>query len=127
MASFVIKGNPPRARIRLAALPMENVVISVVTQAEPLYGVARKGKPAALSTLISAFLSRIKVLVWDCDVATAYGKLRASCTARVVSLGALDMMIAAHAVSVEATLVTHDKAFAMVPDGVLTLEDWIDS
>lgn len=126
MASFVIKGNPPQARVRLAALPMENIVISVVTQAELLYGVARKGKPAALSALISAFLSRIRVLVWDCDAATAYGELRASCTARGVSLGALDMMIAAHAVSVKATLVTNDKAFAMLPDGVLTLEDWID-
>ena len=42
------------------------------------------------------------------------------------TLGALDMMIAAHAVAENATLVTHDKAFSLVPGGVLTVEDWIN-
>jgi tRNA(fMet)-specific endonuclease VapC len=35
------------------------------------------------------------------------------------------MMIAAHAVAVKATLVTHDKTFSLVPHGALTVEDWI--
>ena len=42
-----------------------------------------------------------------------------------ISLGALDMMIAAHAIAANTILVSHDKAFSLVPDGVLTIEDWM--
>jgi tRNA(fMet)-specific endonuclease VapC len=59
MASYVIKGHPPEVRRRLAALPMENVIVSVVTQAELLYGLARKGHPAAFASLIREFLLRV--------------------------------------------------------------------
>jgi tRNA(fMet)-specific endonuclease VapC len=41
MASYLIKGHPPEARQRLVALPMKSVVVSVVTQGELLYGLAR--------------------------------------------------------------------------------------
>ncbi len=125
MAGYVIKGNPPEARQRLAALPMESVVVSVVTQAKLLYGLARKGHPAAFTSLIREFLLRVEVLPWDGEAATVYGDLRAACAASGITLGALDMMIAAHAVAAKAILVTHDKAFSLVPDGALAVEDWI--
>lgn len=125
MASHVIKGYPPEVRQRLAALPMGSIVVSVVTQAELLYGVARKGYPKALASLIREFLLRVEVLPWDGEAATVYGELRASCAASGITLGALDMMIAAHAVAAKATLVTHDQAFSLVPGGVLAVEDWI--
>jgi tRNA(fMet)-specific endonuclease VapC len=125
MASYIIKGHPPEARQRLAALPMDSVVVSVVTQAELFYGLARKGHPPAFSNLIHEFLLRVDVLPWDSEVATVYGDLRASCSASGVTLGAMDMLIAAHAVAADATLITHDKAFSLVPDGVLAVEDWI--
>lgn len=127
MASYIIKGHPPGARERLAALPVESIVISAVTQGELLYGVARKGHPRALASLIREFLLRVETLAWDGRAATVYSDLRASCTAGGVSLGALDMLIAAHAVAAGATLVTHDKAFARVPDGALEVEDWIEA
>jgi predicted nucleic acid-binding protein len=56
-------------------------------------------------------------------VATVYGELRADCAARGVSLGALDMMIAAQAVAAGALLVTRDEAFDHVK-GALTVEAW---
>jgi tRNA(fMet)-specific endonuclease VapC len=126
MASYVIKGHPPEVRLRLAALPMESIVVSVVTQAELLYGLARKGHPANFARLIHEFLLRVQVLPWDSDSATAYGDLRASCAASGITFGALDMMIAAHAVAAKATLVTHDQAFRLVPVDVLAVEDWIE-
>lgn len=125
MASYVIKGHPPEVRQRLAALPMGSIFVSVVTQAELLYGVARKGYPKALASLIREFLLRVNVLPWDGEAATVYSDLRSSCAASGITLGALDMMIAAHAVAAKATLVTHDQAFSLVPGGVLTVEDWI--
>jgi tRNA(fMet)-specific endonuclease VapC len=126
MASYVIKGHPPEVRQHLLALPMSDVVISVVTQAELLFGLARKGHPLALSTLVREFLLRVEVLPWDSEAAIAYGGVRASCAAAGVTLGALDTMIAAHAIAAKATLVTHDKAFALVPDGALHIDDWVD-
>lgn len=126
MASYVIKGNPPEARKRLATLPMDSIVVSVVTQAELLYGLARKGHPAAFTSLIREFLLRAQVLPWDSNAATVYGDLRASCSASGITLGALDMMIAAHAVATKSILVTHDRAFSLVPGGLLAVEDWID-
>ena len=125
MASYVIKGHPPEVRQRLAALPMGSIFVSVVTLAELLYGVARKGYPKALASLIREFLLRVEVLPWDGEAATVYGDLRSSCAASGITLGALDMMIAAHAVAAKATLVTHDQAFSLVPGGVLAVEDWI--
>jgi tRNA(fMet)-specific endonuclease VapC len=125
-ASYVIKGNPPEARQRLAALPMDRITVSVVTEAELLYGLARKGHPAALTSLIREFLLRVRVLPWDSRAATAYGDLRVSCAASGVTLGALDMLIAAHAVATESILVTHDQAFRLVPGSLLAIEDWID-
>lgn len=125
MASHVIKGHPPEVRQRLAALPMGSIFVSVVTQAELLYGVARKGYPKALASLIREFLLRVEVLPWDGEAATVHADLRSSCAASGITLGALDMMIAAHAVAAKATLVTHDQAFFLVPGGVLAVEDWI--
>jgi len=125
MASYVIKGNSPEVRQRLAMLPMESIVVSAVTQAELLYGLARKGRPAALAKLIQAFLLRVRVLPWDSDAATVYGDFRASCAASGITLGALDTMIAAHAIAAKAVLVTHDKTFSLIPGGVLAVEDWM--
>jgi tRNA(fMet)-specific endonuclease VapC len=126
IASYVIKGNPPEVRKRLAALPMDSIAISVVTQAELLYGVARKGYPEAVTRLIKEFLLRVRVLPWDGEVACVYADLRASCAASGSVLGALDMMIAAHAVATKSVLVTHDKAFSYVPGDFLVIEDWIE-
>ena len=125
MASYVIKGHPPEARERLAVLPMNSIVVSAVTQGELLYGLARKGRPKAFAKLIHEFLLRVDILPWDSQAATVYGDLRSSCAAAGITLGALDMMVAAHSVASRATLVTHDKAFALIPGGVLAIEDWI--
>lgn len=123
MASHVIKGDLLMARKRLASVPMQEVAVSVVTQAELLYGVAKRGYPEGLTTRVREFLVRVTVLPWTSDVSVVYGNLRASCEAAGIVLAPLDMMIAAHAKALNATLVTRDRVFSLVPDG-LQLEDW---
>jgi tRNA(fMet)-specific endonuclease VapC len=125
-ASDIIKGHPPEVRQRLAALPMSSIVMSVVTQAELLYGLARKGHPPHLAHVTRELALRVQVLPWDSKAAEVYGDLRASCAAHGIALGALDMMIAAHAIAAKATLVTHDKALSLVPGKVLVVEDWVE-
>lgn len=123
IASHVIKGDIPKVRERLAVVPMHEIVVSAVTQAELLYGVAKRGHPRGLRTRVDEFLIRVDVLPWTREVAIVYADLRASCEAAGVSLSPLDMMIAAHAKAVGATLVTRDRAFALAP-GRPVLEDW---
>lgn len=123
IASDVIKGRPARVRDRLIALPVGAAAISSVTQGELMYGLAKRGNPQGLSALIHEFLIRVQVLPWTGDVANVYGSLRASCAERGVTLGALDMMIAAQAVTSDCVLVTRDKTFGSVEQG-LRLEDW---
>ena len=123
IASDAIKGNPARVRERLVSLPLQDVAISAVTQGELVYGLAKRGNPAALNALVHEFLIRVEVLAWTAEVANVYGALRASCAQRGVSLGALDMMIAAHALATQAVLVTRDQTFWHVEHG-LKVEDW---
>ena len=123
IASHIIKGDRPEILRRLTALPMAEIAISSVTEAELLYGVARRGPPATLTEQVRQFLLRVDVLDWGRDAAQAYGDLRTACEQKGISLSALDMMIAAHAVATDSVLVTRDKAFGHVPAG-LTIEDW---
>lgn len=132
IASHIIKGDIPRVRERLVAVPMHCVAVSVVTQAELLYGVAKRGRPQGLATRVREFLVRVTVLPWTAEAAEVYGELRAACEADGVPLAPLDMMIAAHAKSLalaaaraqdQAILITRDRVFSRVP-GRLALDDW---
>jgi tRNA(fMet)-specific endonuclease VapC len=122
MASYAIRGNPASVRERLVALPVHEVAISAVTQGELIYGAAKRGNPA-LSAIVHEFLIRVEVLPWTGEVANVYGALRASCEQQGINLGALDMMIAAHAVATNTMLVTRDGAFRHVGHG-LKWDNW---
>lgn len=123
IASHIIKGDIAAVGERLRQVPMHQVAVSVITQAELLYGVAKRGRPPGLTTRVTEFLVRVEVLPWTPEVAQVYADLRAACEAAGVTLAPMDMMIAAHAKAVGATLVTRDRAFGYVPQG-LTLQDW---
>jgi tRNA(fMet)-specific endonuclease VapC len=123
IASHIIKGDRPEILRRLTAIPMDDLAISAVTEAELLYGIAKRGHPPVLTERVRQFLLRVDVADWDRNAAGTYAKLRAACESRGVSLAPLDMMIAAQAVAQGATLVTRDKAFLNIQNG-LSVEDW---
>lgn len=123
VASHIIKGDRPEISRRLASLPMAEIAISAVTEAELLFGLAKRGYPAALTERVRQFLLRVDVLDWDRAAAQAYADLRAGSESMGVNLSPLDMMIAAHAVAADAVLVTRDQAFSRIPAPLKT-EDW---
>jgi len=123
-ASFAIKGNPPIVRERMLKIPMVSLCISAITEAELLHGVARKPEAKNLSIAVREFLQRIDILPWDSDAAKTYAALRYNCEKDGVALGSMDMLIAAHAISAGAVLVTNDKAFSNVKSNDLRLADW---
>lgn len=124
VVSHIMQGRDSGLLARLTEVPVGQVVISSVTLAELEYGLHRKGQPARLRNALTQVLLRMDVLPWDEQVATRYGEFCATLEAQGINLSDFDMMIAAHAVAVNATLVSRDKAFAQVPEQRLRLEIW---
>ena len=122
-ASYIIKGEPAVIRERLRKVPMANVCVSTITEAELLRGVAKKPDAKRLPIAVKEFLLRVEILPWDSDAADAYAQLRTACENEGKPLGNMDMLIAAHCVAVGAVLVTNDKAFYNVKHHLM-LEDW---
>ncbi|MDK4744319.1 MAG: type II toxin-antitoxin system VapC family toxin [Leclercia adecarboxylata] len=120
IVSHLVKQHPSVVD-RYSQIAPEEMCISSITEAELLYGVAKK-QSHRLHETISEFLKTITVCDWDSDAAAIYGKLRASMEKRGKVMGDLDQLIAAHALSRGTTIVTNDRAFAMVQE--LTIEDW---
>ena len=124
VASHVIRGDRPELTRRLTHHPIDEIVVSAVTEGELLFGVARRGYPTALTERVRQFLLRARSLTWDSAVARVYAEVRAACQAKGVGLAAIDMMIAGHAVAVGAVLVTNDQAFGHV-GAPFVVEDWL--
>lgn len=121
-ASYIIKGNIPAVRHRLVRVPMAQLAISTVTEAELRYGVARRPDAKHLQAIVSEFLLRLTILPWDSDAAQQYGRLRATLELEGRPLGNLDMMIGAQALASDLVLVTQDQAFKRIKK--LKIEDW---
>jgi tRNA(fMet)-specific endonuclease VapC len=119
--SYLIKRHPQVTQ-HLLAVPMHSVCISAITAGELAFGLAKRPEAVALKTAVDEFLRRVQVLAWDAAVAQTYGTLRAQLQSQGTSLAALDMQIAAHAVHMNATLISSDKAFSKVAH--LQTEDW---
>jgi len=123
VVSHIMQGRDADLLARLAQLPVGRVVISSITLAELEYGLHRKGQPVRLKNAMTQILLRMDVLPWDEPVARCYGELCATLEAKGINFSDLDMMIAAHAVAVDATLVSRDRAFTQAADR-LSLEVW---
>jgi tRNA(fMet)-specific endonuclease VapC len=127
VVSHIMQGRDAELLARLTQLPVGQVVMSSVTLAELKYGLHRKGQPVRLKNALIQVLLRMDVLPWDEDVANFYGEFCATLDVQGIHLSDFDMMIAAHAVAVNATLVSRDKAFTQVTatgNQNLKLEIW---
>ena len=113
--SYIVKGKSPVARAKLAGLQDSEIgCISIITEAELQYGLAKSPHAHALRSSLEGFFAKIQILHWGREEGLAYGQLRARQEAAGKILGNLDLLIAAHAIAVGAVLVTNDKAFAQV-------------
>jgi tRNA(fMet)-specific endonuclease VapC len=122
MANYIIKGNIPRVREHLLRVPMAEIGVSVITEAELRFGVARKLEAARLKIAVEEFLLRVEVLSRDSEAAKTYALIRTAVERDGKPMGNLDMMIAAQALAAGVVLVTHDRVFRRVKD--LGVENW---
>jgi len=101
-----------------------NAIMSVssITVAELFYGVKKK-QSKKLEIAVREFLLPLEKLCFDENAALHYGEIRASLELSGKIIGAHDMLIAAHAKSVDATLVTNNtREFERVEN--LQIENW---
>ena len=113
---YLIKNKPESVRKHLATLHPGDVGISSITAAELRYGVAKSQAKAQNVTALDTFLLPLEVAPFDEAAAEKYGEIRAALEKKGTPIGPLDMLIAAHAVSLGATLATNNlREFKRVP------------
>ncbi len=124
ICSYIIRERPLSVLERFRRMDATEMGISVITQAELLYGAARPHAKKGIRAVVEDFLSRLLIVDWDGEAARHYGRLRAMLEARGTVLGNMDLMIAAHALSLGAQVVTNNtKHFGNVP-GLKTV-NWV--
>lgn len=121
---YLINAKPPAVLARFHQFRLGEIGLSSVVAAELAYGVAKSGSARNRSAL-EMFLAPLEIMPFDENAIWAYGELRADLERRGQSIGSLDTMIAAHALSVKAVLVTNNtREFSRVKD--LSLENWVE-
>ena len=121
----LIKYRPEALSAHMANLSIDEVAISAVVVAELWYGIALSQKKKHNEAALKDFLDYVHVLDWPNDAAPVYGRIRAQLKIEGTPIGAMDLLIAAHALFLEAILVTDNiREFKRVPD--LRIKNWLE-
>jgi tRNA(fMet)-specific endonuclease VapC len=123
ICSYIVSGRYPNARQQVKSHGDDIIVISAITEAELRFGLEKKPEATRWRQGIQTFLDKVTILPWDSLAAREYGTMRANLTKNGKTLSALDLLIAAHAASIGAVLVTGDRAFQHI--GGVTV-NWAD-
>jgi tRNA(fMet)-specific endonuclease VapC len=104
-----IKRNAPEVLRRLEKTSPQDVAISSIVAAELWTGVMKSRERQRNERALREFLAFVEVLDWPTEAASVYAEIRAGLEAKGRSIGAMDLLIAAHAVHLRATLVTRNR------------------
>lgn len=116
--------NPAGRAARRARAAEQSVCVSVIVAAELRYGCARKGSPRLLRR-VEEFLAEVPVLPFDVPADSEYGAIRAELEAAGRPIGSVDLLIAAHACALAATVVTANVSEFRRVRG-LNVENWLE-
>jgi tRNA(fMet)-specific endonuclease VapC len=117
--SCIAKGSSPATRAefqRLAQDPSAVLCISVITEAEIRYGMAKHSLSQNRRSAIEGLFANLQILPWGSDEAAVYAQAKAKLEAQGITVAVMDMLIAAQAIAAGAVLVTRDNIFAKVDD-----------
>jgi tRNA(fMet)-specific endonuclease VapC len=103
--SDLIRNPQGRAAKRIAKVGEDNICTSVIVAAELRYGCAKSGSTRLLKA-VEDLLAEIKVLPFDVPADAEYGGIRSELEAAGKPIGGNDLLIAAHALATDATIVT---------------------
>lgn len=121
---YLIKQQPSTVIERFLSQPVGEIGISSITAAELAYGVSKSRHASKNRHALEQFLAPLDVAVFDQAAAWSYGRLRGQLEAKGTLIGSMDMLIAAHALSLGVRLVSNNlREFRRVPG--LRLENWV--
>lgn len=121
---YIIKKKPVEVLERFQSLPLGDVGISTITLAELQYGIAKSTQPEKNQQALQQFLIPLEIVEFGYEASIVYGELRAHLEKTGQPIGALDMLIAAHAISLDITIVTNnEREFRRAPN--LKVENWV--
>lgn len=123
--SSLLKQPSGAVASRICSVGEDAICTSIIVACELRYGAAKKDSPT-LSGKVEQLLSTVEVLPLDENADGKYAQLRTALEKAGTPIGANDYLIAAHALSLELTLVTDNIGeFSRVPG--LTMENWLAS
>jgi tRNA(fMet)-specific endonuclease VapC len=123
MCIYVIKRQPVSVIRRLHRTNVQEICISSITLSELEYGVSKSTRPDQNKLALTGFLAALQVMPYADEAAQQYGPLRAELEKLGTPIGSLDMLIAAHALALNVSLVTNnEKEFSRVPR--LRVQNW---
>lgn len=122
---YLIKQKPLHVLQKFQLHPVNSIGLSSITVAELQYGVQKSQHQVKNQQALTQFLLPFTMVDFDNQAAITYGKIRATLEQKGMSIGPLDTLIAAQALSLDVTLVTNNaKEFMRIPN--LTIENWAD-
>jgi tRNA(fMet)-specific endonuclease VapC len=120
----LIRKQPPKLIQRLTSTSVRDVGVSAITVAELQHGASKSQKPEANLAALEQFLLPLSIADFGYEASTVYGQIRTDLERKGALIGPMDLLIAAHAVSLGVILVTNNvKEFSRVPN--LQIEDWL--
>lgn len=123
IVSAILRDPRGAAAAKLHHTPTEDIAVSIIVASELRFGVLKRNS-TVLEGLIEGFLLRTQVLPFDEPADRSYAQLRLALEAAGTPIGANDLLIAAHALALDATLVTdNEREFARIKD--LKIENWL--
>ena len=123
ICSYIIREKPIAVFKHFETFKMDQLCISVITYAELIYGVEHSSSKKINRSIVDQFVKHLNIIDWDKKAAEHYGNIRKFLQVDGNIIGAMDMMIAAHARSQKMILVTNnEKHFKRIPK--LKVENW---
>lgn len=122
---YIIKQQPVAVLKRFLEYQIGDIGISSITLSELRYGVAKSTHQEKNAKALDEFITPLEVVSFDEKAAYAYGEIRATLEKAGTPIGAMDMLIAAHAVSLGIPLVTNNtREFVRITS--INVIDWIE-
>ena len=121
---YLIKQQPREVIEKFQGIALGEITVSTVTVAEMMYGVEKSQYKEKNKTALQAFLAPLEIVDFDFAAAQQYGVVRTYLEIIGKSIGAYDLLIAAHALSLDLILVTNnEQEFQRIPN--LMVENWV--
>ena len=120
----LIRQKPKELIKRLTSHRPGDIGISTITIAELMYGVQKSSQIEQNMTALDQFLLPLEITDFDQSAAIVYGYIRTYLEKTGTLIGSMDMLIAAHALSLDVALVSNNtREFKRIPN--LKIVDWM--